>query len=706
MTANAHHHRLVAFFFALVTAGSAAQAAAPDASDVPVRKVVLFNSGVGYLEHFGKISDNTTTELRFKTAQINDILKSLVLEDLDGGTVGTVVYPSQDPLAKTLKSFQVDISDNPPLASLLKRVRGANVRITAQADTIEGVILGVESREETTGEDVLMVTRWVVSILTSAGPIRAVRLDDIRSLELLDPQLQDELTQALATLAQARDQDKKPVSIAFRGQGERRVRIGYVMETPVWKTSYRLVMPDEGSDDGYLQGWAIVENQTDSDWANVQLALVSGRPISFVQDMYTPLYVPRPVVRPQLFASLTPQTYGEGLAEMDESKMDRFAGRGGLGGGGKAIAGAPRKRMRADKRAFSSEAVGRLESLGYVTGGAQEPEMNMANSVASSASAGDLGELFQYVVNDVTLPRQRSAMIPIVTDDVTVQRLSIYNPAVLAKHPLNGARLKNTSGKHLLGGPITVFDSGGYAGDATIESIPPDDDRLFSYAVDLKVNVKAESRPQKNVIQSGKIVRGVLTLSRKWTAGQEYIVENKSDADRTVLIEHYKRTGYKLVDTPKPIEDTGALYRFEDVVAAGKTSKLTVTEERVIAESITVLSADTGSLLSYSRSGEIPKRVRDALAKAIQMKNELIEIERQIKSEQERIDKITREQSRIRENMKTVNKSSEYYNRLLSKLDQQESQIEQIQQQIARLKGQQDAKRNQLESYLSNLTVD
>jgi len=682
-----------------------ARAAAPDPTEVPVQKVVLFSSGVGYMEHGGKIKDNTTAELRFKAAQINDILKSLVLEDLGGGTVGAVVYPSQDPLAKTLKSFQIDISDNPPLASLLTRVRGAKVQITAQAERIEGTVLGVESRQESAGKDAT-VTRWIVSVLTDGGAIRAILLDDIRSIEFRDEQLQAELTQALAALAQARDQDKKPVSIEFRGQGERQVRIGYVMETPVWKTSYRLVLPDDDSDDGYLQGWAIVENQTDSDWNSVQLSLVSGRPISFVQDMYTPLYVPRPVVKPQLYASLTPQTYGDGIAEMDESNMERFAGRGG----GEAIAGARIQLMKARNAAPRADAgtMEALQSLGYIRGGADEAEgaIDVTSSIASAASAGDLGELFQYVVGNVTLPRQRSAMIPIVTDKVKVQRLSIYNPQVLASHPLNGARMKNTSGKHLLQGPITVFDGGGYAGDANIDNIPPDDDRLLSYAVDLKLNVKADMKSQSNVIQSGKIVKGVLTVSRKWTAAKEYVVENKSDDDRTVLIEHHKRHGWSLVDTPKPIEETDALYRFEDTVAAGKTSKLVVTEENVSATTMAILSTNSDALLVFSRSGEISKRVRESLAKAAKMKNELVDIERQIAAAKERITEITREQSRIRDNMKTVSNNSEYYNRLLSKLNDQESQIEQIQKEIEKLTGQMESKRQELEQYLSDLTID
>ena len=230
--------------------------------------------------------------------------------------------------------------------------------------------------------------------------------------------LQEELAKALVALAQARDQDKKPVTINFRGDGERHVRIGYVVETPIWKTSYRLILPSGRRISPSLQGWAIVENQTDNDWNGIQLSLVSGRPISFVQDLYQPLYIPRPVVQPELYASLNPQTYDGGIAtgkpgqpmQMAKAMNRRFAGElepaaapappasvafgvGGGGGGG----------MQADRAA-------------------EEP-MDATKSVASVASAGKIGELFQYTVSEpVTLPRQKSAMLPIITDDVEVEQ--------------------------------------------------------------------------------------------------------------------------------------------------------------------------------------------------------------------------------------------------------------------------------------------
>src|SRR4029079_1379554 len=139
-------------------------------ANVPVKGVVLFSSGVGYFEHFGTVKGDGSTQLRFKTQQINDILKSLVLQDMDGGKVAAVTYPSQDPVAKTLRSFQVDITANPTMADLLNQLRGAKVSFTAGAESLSGTVLGVEKKQRPVGKDDAKLAEVAgLNLLTDAG---------------------------------------------------------------------------------------------------------------------------------------------------------------------------------------------------------------------------------------------------------------------------------------------------------------------------------------------------------------------------------------------------------------------------------------------------------------------------------------------------------------------------------------------------------
>jgi hypothetical protein len=670
----------------------------PPQADVPVKSVVLFSSGVGYFEHYGTIQGDGSTELRFKTSQINDILKSLILQDLDGGFVSTIQYPSQDPIAKTLRSFQVDITSNPSLSQLVNQLRGAKITVTAGSDKVTGTVVGVENRKMAATKDSPVVDVPFVNILSGAT-IRSVNLNEVRDLQLDDTQLQDELTRALAALSQARDQDKKPVTFNFRGQGERRVRLGYVVETPIWKTSYRLILPAGGAQDKpRLQGWAIVENQTENDWKDVQLSLVSGRPISFIMDLYQPLYIPRPVVVQELFASLRPQTYDAGMEARRDAEVAKTM----------QPPAAPAPAMRAQQDMARSRGGGALSASPAEGKEAFDQPLDASSSVQSVASASKIGELFQYTVGSVSLPRQKSAMLPIITDDVEVERLSIYNPSVLPRNPLTGARVKNTTDKHLLQGPITVLDGGSYAGDAQIDNVPPGQERLISYGIDLQVLVDAKSSRNEVRLVSGKIVKGVLILQRKYLHQHDYTVENKSDKDKTVVVEHAFRPGWKLDESQaKPIERTDSLYRFKFVVPPGKPQKLPIQEELVSDERMEILPLDLNTMLVYSRTGEIPQKVRDALIRAAQLKQALLETERQMNEKAQMVATITQEQVRIRENMRTVNdRNSEVYNRWLKKLNEQETQIEQLQSEREQLSRRAQQQRKELEEYVSGLNIE
>ncbi len=249
----------------------------------PLKRVVLFSSGVGFFEHAGKVNGDASIDLKFNVADVNDLLKSMVLEDRGGGRISTVTYDSRDPLTKTLRTFSVDLSREPTLAGLLRQVRGEQVTLEVPKlgpnSAVTGRIISVESRPhsatEKNGEP---ITSDLLNLLTATG-LRSIPLDSVSEFRLLNEKLNAELTEALGVLAQRNGRDKKTITLKFLGQGERPVRIGYIQEAPLWKTSYRLVLKDDGKP--LLQGWAIVENTTEHDWQDVQLTLVSGRPISF-----------------------------------------------------------------------------------------------------------------------------------------------------------------------------------------------------------------------------------------------------------------------------------------------------------------------------------------------------------------------------------------------------------------------------------------
>ncbi len=678
----------------------------PAGTKLPVTEIILYSSGVGYFQRDGKVEGNAKVDLRFKVDDINDLLKSMVVQDLDGGQVSAVTYGSRDPLTKTLKSFAIDLTTNPTLGQLLDQVRGERVEVS-RPNPLVGTILGVERKTERLDEKRTVEAEYL-NLLTAEG-LQSLALAQIQRVKLLNEELQADLERALEVLALGHDTQKKTVALAFTGSGARRVSVAYIGQTPVWKTSYRLVLDEK---EPFLQGWAIVENTSDEEWDNVRLSLVSGRPISFTMDLYQPLYAPRPVVRPELYTSLRPQTYSDSLEERGVEMAKSYGGRalasaapggGGFGGGaGLDVQPAvPQAPAAAAARAFgrSSVAGAGLADAGIV-------RQYFFQATPAEAEGSQAGELFQYVIKTpVSLARQKSAMLPIISQKVEGQKVSIYNPAVHAKFALNGFRLKNSTPLHLMQGPITVFDAGAYAGDARIEDLAPGQDRLVSYALDLKTEVEPKSGDGQQQLTAVKIEKGVLIATRKATEEKTYTIRNRDQKKKTVLIEHPFRSDWELVQPKEAAERTREVYRFSLDVALDGAGTLAVREEKPLVEMVQLVDSGFDVIAYYQQAKVVSPRVREALEKVVTLRDRLSHTTQEIARREQRMNEISNEQNRIRENMTRLSQTSELYSRYLKKLDQQETELENLREQVEALRNTETQQRNELNEYLLNLDV-
>ena len=666
-------------------------ALAEEGPALPLSKIVLYSSGVGYFQHDGSLNNRTQLDLRFNVSQINDILKSLVVQDFGGGKVSTVTYGSRDPVTKTLGSFGINLNGNPTLGQILTQVRGEPVEVTAP-NPIVGTLLGVEKKTESVGEGSQhrVVEQEYVTLLTEEG-FRSLSLANVQRIRLTNPALNAELNQALAVLASNHDAQKKTVSITFDGTGNRQARIAYLTETPVWKTSYRLVL--DGDKPPYLQGWAIVENTTEQDWRNVTLSLVSGRPISFTMDLYQPLYNPRPMVQPELYANLRPQTYGDAMDEL------------------KPMASPPAARSDMKKERL----LGKM-AQGFASGRANAPaetavsaEMGMGSleeGVAPMAMAQDKGELFEYRIEaPVTLAKHTSAMLPIIGQTLQGQKVSVYNQTVHAKHPLNGYRLKNSSPLHLMQGPITLFESGSYAGDARIEDLPPGQDRLISYALDLKTEVEPKFEGGTQELVTVSLKKGTMLVSRRRIEDRNYLIKNRDAKTKSVLIEQPYRSDWKLIEPMEPADRTRDLYRFIVRVEPGKTASLHVKETLPVQETVQLMDSGIDLMAYYVRAKEVSPQVREALQRVVTLRSKLDDARAQRTRLEQRVGEITAEHGRIRENMQRLPQNSDLYSRYVKKLDQQETELEKLRKEIEASKNNEDEQRRELQNYVMNLDV-
>jgi len=663
-------------------------------TQLPIGQVVLFSSGVGYFQREGTIDGNARVDLSFPVSDINDLIKSMVLRDLDGGHISAVSYDSNAPIEKTLKSFAINLTANPSFGQILNQARGEKVEVVlqqtnaTQPGTMSGTLVGIEKQKQAVGKEVVemeMLNLWC------ADGLHSVKMSEIQRLRFLNPIMDSEFRKALETLAQSHDTQKKAVSIHFAGAGKRKVRVGYVIENPIWKTSYRLVL--DKKEKPYLQGWAIVENPTDEDWKDVSMALVSGRPISFQMDLYTPLYVPRPTVEPELFASLRPPAYSGDMTAKTPPP--------------------PAKTQSASAHPsttygiWNGSSINTEKFIGIRKAEELEKRMDLGQSVNAVATTAKLGDSFKYAIDKpVSLPRQKSAMLPIVGKDVEGTRVSIYNEHTQAKFPLLGLKFKNTSGLHLMQGPITVFEGSNYAGDARIFDLQPNEERLLSYAVDLGTEVNPVAAPTNGRITSVKAVKGVIYTSTKVRESKSYTIKNRNDAERLVLVEHPVRNDFKLIDTEKPIETASDFYRFQLKVLPGKTETTTVTEERVLNEQVAITNSNDDQIRFFLNETASSPKVKAALQKSLDLRWQLNKTTREIAELQRQVSVITTDQARLRANLKETPGGSPLAKRYLDKLNEQETQIEQYQAEVKRLQGVEHNQQKAFEDYLANLNAE
>ena len=685
-------------------------------SDLPIAQVVLFSSGVGYFQREGQVDGNARVDLTFPTEDINDLIKSMTVQDLSGGQVGTISYDSLTPVERTLQSFAINLNGNPSFGDILHQARGEKIEVVLQQanaqqpGTLTGTIVGIERKTKAVGQENVVESRQLN--LWCADGVRSFALSEVQRVRFLNPIMESEFRQALETLALSRDTQKKAVSLHFTGEGKRKVRVGYVVENPMWKTSYRLVLDKQKKDKPYLQGWAIVENPSDEDWKGVNMALISGRPISFKMDLYSQLFVPRPTVVPELFAGLKPVAYNSAIGGEINNPSTQAVDSGLF----------PHARPElSSPMAITGESVavrGFVDVDGSVIGPLPkmnpaamkqrlEEKLTLADSVHSMASASKLGDFFQYTIDrPVNLSRQKSAMLPIVDKNIDATRLSIYNENTQAKFPLLGLRLKNTSGLHLMQGPITVFEGSLYAGDARILDLQPDEERLISYAVDLGTEVTPVPHAANGKLTQVKIVKGLVYTTTKIRESKDYTITNRNDAERLVLLEHPVRHNFELIDTDKPVETASDVYRFELKVPAGKSKTQTITEEQIVTSTVQFSNTDDRQIKVFLNSTVVSDDVKSALQSTQQKRWKIAETQREIGELQRQLQTIVTDQTRLRENLKAMPTNAKAYQRYLDKFDTQETQIEDYQAKIKKLQGVEHTQQKEFEDFLAALTVE
>lgn len=612
---------------------------------LPVTEVVLYRNGVGQFVHEGTVSGDAALTLTVAESDLDDLLASLVVADPEGGAP-SVTYPARDPLRRVLDSYALNLSEEPGLLDLLRQATGEAVSIEAD-QPLHGLLLGIDIVDNPRGPEASYLT-----VSTDAG-LRRLELGQLQSLTFTNPRVQHDLDAALRAIADHRGTDQRHVTISLRGQGERPVRIAYLRAVPVWKTSHRISLDADGT--GRLQGWAIVDNPTDLDLTEVSLALVAGAPTSFTTSLAEPRHVARPRVEIDLPTAVEPRHYARDAA---------------VGAGPSARAALAAKAptpMMAEAASFD------------------------AFDVEADVTADELGLNTIYrIAEPVTIPRHSSTMVPFVTASVPVTPLSVFDADAGGVHPQRALRLRNTTGGQVAGGPLTVYDEGGFVGSAVLPDLQPDAVSVVTHALDLAVRVHREVGVEQST-ETLTLVDGALRSSRTVRRPETFTVTSEAPETRVVMIvvrpddEELAHPGPEplangderhfgvVVEGTQPGDTPGDL----PIQATGERSATLALEyRRPVSYDVALLDADAPALRLWVERGDLTAEQRDALAQLADLGARITAITTQRQTLLGRRDGIIAGQERIRENMKELARDSDLYRRYVRDLGTQEDELD------------------------------
>jgi hypothetical protein len=682
---------------------SAAVAAIPPViKDLPVRKVVLYKNGVGYFEHAGSVTGNQRVAVDFTSAQLNDVLQSLTVLDGGGGSIAGVNYNSTTPLAEQLKSLSLGMGDDPTSTELFQALRGQRVEVTGgPGGSITGRLMSIESRTEKAGQGDTTIEKFYLTLVASSGGVRVIELMPALSVRPVDGNLQGQLDRYLELLSSTRSSGLRHLTLDALGQGQRDLRVSYISEVPVWKSTYRLVFPRESTSKAVLQGWAVVDNTVGADWDNVQLALVAGAPQSFIQPLSQPLYARRPEIPISTTAQTTPQTHE--AAEMapvpsPESVPEAKARSASqtVEVNSEMIHGALGKLGTGSGAGVGGNAGGGL----YRVGGVYRPTDAIQEGDVSTNAFDDF---FEYALTQpVTIHKNESAMVPILQQELPAEHVTLWSER--ERQPLRAVWLKNDSKLTLDSGSFSIFESGEFAGEGLLDPIHPGERRLLSYATDQAVKVHRAGFANTRTLHHIAMHNGVMVETTSEVTENTYSVTNGADEPRVVVVEHPRRPNSELESETKPAETSATAYRFRITVEPHKSIDLHVGEKANLSASvdINVNQFQQEYLVNVSKyTPDLEQKLRpiiDAEVALFNLNNQIAENEQKEKS-------LAADEARDRENL-TALKGNEAAKRFVEELNRAEDEIQAARKEHAALVQQRDAGRTHLDLEIAKVAFE
>ncbi len=645
-------------------------------STLKLTKVVLYKHGIGYFERRGQVEAPARIELVCGPEEIDDMLKSLLALTTTGGRVDAITYDSSKTLQSRLAEFGFDLTQTEGLCGLLAQMKGIPVTVSVSGENISGRVLGLDTSEQVVRDSICH--EMLLTLYSQESTFKRIPLSSITSIKVDDESMALEMRQQLELLFQnAKKKDRKALTVTISDTGQHDLLIAYAIPCPIWKTSYRLVMNGVGKT--LLQGMAIVDNVQEEDWSEVQVVLVSASPISFIQPLYNPVQPARRVIATQGFVSAGPitaeraqrelpgKTTSPLMAQLSRARQENAPGTPAFGG----IEEGAEMTYQGLMMGLSGGGPGQSSAGGGAKLRQEAVSDALCNAMETgiSVEATESGEQFEYRISTpVTVPRNSSALLPIVQEAVDGERISLFNALKNPKFPYSAVRFKNTTGLTLEAGPVTVMESDAYAGEALLDTVKPGDIRYLLYAIDQSLPIVVRTEQENKPVWRVRAAGGALYLDFRSRTGKKYQIDNLADKSKTLYIEHPITATWSLTSQPAPVETTDSFYRFVVEMEPQKSHELEVWEETETYTYVWLTNVDgldLGRIDWLCGQNFVNGEFVRFLKRILDMRLEIIQLRTEINAKRNAIDEHTKDQKRARENLQSMGTNNERFRKLI-----------------------------------------
>jgi len=645
---------------ALAAAALVSFAAPGDAAELPLTGVVLSTAGLAQFTHAGPATAGDTIDLQVRFDQVDDILKSLTVFDALGAA-GTMSLPGRQPLEELFRDLPFDRSALDSPTTLLSALAGSEIEITGPVNA-RGRVFAIEPEEVVVDDGHKKLTRHRLSLLTDKGLVQAV-YEDIATLTFLEPQTRAQIDRAMAGVIDNRAKDRRRISLSVMGQGTRDIAVSYVVAAPIWKTSWRLVLPKDG-DKARLQGWAVLENLTGGDWKNVELTLVSGNPVALSQQLYTAFYATR--------EDVPVAGGGVPLPSADEASAAKTVMRGGADqlASGKLAAMPPPPPAPAMAASVPVQAE------------APAPMPQMANAEAATAEDAATQLLYRFP-GRVSLATGATMMVPFVDREIAAERIWLYRPDSNARRPLAAVRLRNDGETGLPTGIVTAYETGGdgatrFVGDSVLPLLPRGETKFVSFALDSKTDIRREDKGVRRTTL-GTAVDGRLTLTVGSRHTIAYEVTPPADEDRDIVVEEERPDGWTPAGDTRKLELTPTRLRFTIAAPKGAVAHADLVLERTDTQVLLLTSLPAENILAQVKGLENEGPVlKDAIDRLSEIVGNIVKAQSQRAQLDAERKKITEDQDRVRRNLQATGANSDLGRRYIDTLRTEEDRLGEI----------------------------